>query len=88
MSKTLRRILAVPSGHALRNDSKRHVTPISANQFSFSFETVANAPQLLCAIYYYYYYYYYHYYYYYLVISQGIFFTNRWRIRNIRENHS
>ena len=80
MSKTLRRILAVPSRHALRNDSKRHVTPISANHFSFSFETVANAPQLLCAIYYYYYYY--------LVISQGIFFTNRWRIRNIRENHS
>ena len=46
MSKTLRRILAVPSRHALRNDSKRHVTPISANHFSFSFETVANAPNL------------------------------------------
>ena len=46
MSKTLRRILAVPSRHALRNDSKRHVTPISANHFSFSFETVANAPNM------------------------------------------
>ena len=44
MSKTLRRILAVPSRHALRNDSKRHVTPISANHFSF--ETVANAPNM------------------------------------------
>ena len=46
MSKTLRRILAVPSRHAFRNDSKRHVTPISANHFSFSFETVANAPNM------------------------------------------
>ena len=38
------RILVVPSKHASCNDSKRHVTPISANHFSISFETVPNAP--------------------------------------------
>ena len=38
------------------NDSKRHVTPISVDHFSISFETVPNAPiligttLLLCAI--------------------------------------
>ena len=44
MSKTLRRIFAVPSKHVLCKDSKGHVTPISANHFSMSFETVPNAP--------------------------------------------
>ena len=44
MSKTLRRILAVPSKYALCKDSKRHVTPISANHFFRSFKTVPNAP--------------------------------------------
>ena len=38
------RILVVSSKHASCNDSKRHVTPISANHFSISFETVPNAP--------------------------------------------
>ena len=36
--------MAVPSKHAL---SKRHVTPISANYFSISFETVPNAPIMI-----------------------------------------
>ena len=40
MSTTLWRILAVPSKHALCNDSKRHVTPVSASHFFRSFETV------------------------------------------------
>ena len=47
MSKTLRRILAVSSKHALCNDSKWHVTPISANHFSIFFETVPNAPIMI-----------------------------------------
>ena len=40
----VRRILAVPSKHAVCNASKLHVTPVSANHFSMSFETVPNAP--------------------------------------------
>ena len=36
--------MAVPSKHVLCKDPKGHVTPISANHFSMSFETVPNAP--------------------------------------------
>ena len=39
----VRRILAVPSKHAVCNVSSS-VTPVSANHFSMSFETVPNAP--------------------------------------------
>ena len=41
------RILAVPSKHTSCNDSKRHVTTISANHFSISFETVPNVPIMI-----------------------------------------
>ena len=46
MSKTLWRILSVTSKHALCNDSKRHVTLISANHLiiNLSVGTVPNAP--------------------------------------------
>ena len=46
MSKTLWRILSVTSKHALCNDSKRHVTLISADHLiiNLSVGTVPNAP--------------------------------------------
>ena len=49
MSKTLRRILSVTSKHALWNDSKRHVTLISANHLiiNLSVRTVPNAPIMI-----------------------------------------
>ena len=40
----VRRILAVPSKHAVCNASNLHVAPVSANHFSMSFKTVPNAP--------------------------------------------
>ena len=49
MSKTLWRILSVTSKHALCNDSKRHVTLISAKHLiiNLSVGTVPNAPIMI-----------------------------------------